>query len=361
MKKVMFFAAFAVVLNLAFATTPYINKVYDFVPAPGQFINELPSYEVGDTKTDMIKKVEAAISSDNKEVISLGGFGGYVIFGFDHTVVNVPGQYDFKVWGNAMANTSEPGVIMVSADVNNNGIPDDVWYEIAGSEYLNPQTVHDYSIVYYRPANASDAVRWSGSGATSGVIERNPWHTQSYYPLWLNDAELTFTGTQLPHNYELKGNYYYLNAFEFGYADNHPNDDDKSSIKIDWAVDDDGNPANLQGIDFVKVYTGLNQVLGSIGESSTEIAGAEDLHVDASVGEIDGDVAAVVIMGNVITDDLTVSCRYGSIPVVIYSVSGAIMKKCELEAGVSSIDVSAFPLGVYLLKTPTASFRFIKK
>ncbi|MDR2473394.1 MAG: hypothetical protein LBD53_07550, partial [Tannerella sp.] len=33
----------------AHAQSPYINKVYDYVPAPGQFINVLPEYEPGDT------------------------------------------------------------------------------------------------------------------------------------------------------------------------------------------------------------------------------------------------------------------------------------------------------------------------
>ncbi len=34
-------------------------------------------------------------------MISLGSYGGYVIFGFDHTVINVQGQKDFRVLGNA--------------------------------------------------------------------------------------------------------------------------------------------------------------------------------------------------------------------------------------------------------------------
>ena len=44
-----------------YAATPYITEVFDFFPGMGQFVNELPKYETGDTKADMIKKVKDAI------------------------------------------------------------------------------------------------------------------------------------------------------------------------------------------------------------------------------------------------------------------------------------------------------------
>ena len=40
---------------------PYITKVFDFQPAPGQFANVFPEYVNGDTKADILKKVEAGI------------------------------------------------------------------------------------------------------------------------------------------------------------------------------------------------------------------------------------------------------------------------------------------------------------
>ena len=54
---------------------------------------------------------------------------------------------------------------------------------------------------------------------------------------------------------------------------------DSSAIDIDWAVDADGNPANLKGVDFIRIYTGINQENGWLGECSTEIAGIVDLHM----------------------------------------------------------------------------------
>ena len=44
-------------------------------------------------------------------------------------------------------------------------------------------------------------------------------------------------------------------------------------------VDAAGLPVALPGIDFVRVYTGVNQYCGWIGETSTEITRAADLHI----------------------------------------------------------------------------------
>ena len=58
-----------------------------------------------------------------------------------------------------------------------------------------------------------------------------------------------------------------------------PNEDEGSTFDIDWAVDKKGNKVNLPGIDFIKVYTGVRQNCGWLGEVSTEVCGVEDLHL----------------------------------------------------------------------------------
>lgn len=290
--------------------SPYIAKIFDFMPAVGQFTNVLPDYKEGDTKESILKKVEEYIAGENKKkyMISLGGFGGYVTFGFDHTIVNVSGLRDFRILGNAFyANANpnpnapkkggscEPGVIMVAYDKNKNGKPDeDEWYEIAGSEYNNPKTIHNYEITYYRPnpnkAPKSDGgfmsdteyIRWTDNQGNSGYKSKNTFHEQSYYPSWIKEDKITFKGTLLPKNATEEsgvGRYWVLYAFDFGYVDNILNTDDDSAVDIDWAVDAKGNKVHLPGIDFVKVYTGLNQECGWLGESSTEVLGAHDLHL----------------------------------------------------------------------------------
>ena len=116
-----------------------------------------------------------------------------------------------------------------------------------------------------------------------GEIPRNSFHCQESFPQWLTDEQRTFPATRLADNAVDEsgtGSYYVLNAYDWGYADNHPNDaEEKISFDIAWAVDTDGNPVDLPGADFIRVYTGVNQQCGWIGEISTEITGAEDLHV----------------------------------------------------------------------------------
>ena len=67
-------------------------------------------------------------------------------------------------------------------------------------------------------------------------------------------------------------------CYAYGYADNHPNDEEGALFKIDWAVDKEGRSVKLDGIDFVKIYTAVNQYCGWMGEISTEVQAVEDLH-----------------------------------------------------------------------------------
>lgn len=157
--------------------TAYITKVLDYMPAVGQFTNVYPQYEEGDTQEIMNQKALEAIGNNKKGMISLGGFGGYVVVGFDHTIKNKKGYRDFRVLGNAFysnanpdpnapkGGSAEPGIIMVAYDRNHNGVPDDdEWYEIAGSSYTDCKneawydkavaagndvnTYHNYEITY---------------------------------------------------------------------------------------------------------------------------------------------------------------------------------------------------------------------
>lgn len=287
--------------------SPYISKVAEYCPAPGQFVNEMPKYEEGDTYADILKKTEECISGTNDVMITLGAYGGYVTFAFDHTVINVPGENDFRIWGNcfyeltnpdAKGGSAEPGIVMVSYDRNCNGLPDDEWYELAGSEYDKPETLHDYTIRYHRPDDSRkpvpdesgfltdlEYIPWSDSEGKESFLPKNSFHSQSYWPQWAEGETLEFTGTLLsPNAVDLSGDgsYYVLYSYDWGYADNHPNEyEDLNSFDIGRAVDREGRPVNLPGADFVRVYTGLNQYCGWLGETSTEISRAQDLHIPA--------------------------------------------------------------------------------
>ena len=65
-----------------------------------------------------------------------------------------------------------------------------------------------------------------------------------------------------------------------------------NSFDIGWAVDRQGNRVSLPGADFIRVYTGVNQYCGWVGETSTEISRAQDLHIQADVQGASGISAA---------------------------------------------------------------------
>ena len=54
--------------------------------------------------------------------MSLGGFGGYIIVGFDHSIAARGLEYDFAIQGNAFGGagasgqSNEPGVVWVMQD-----------------------------------------------------------------------------------------------------------------------------------------------------------------------------------------------------------------------------------------------------
>lgn len=307
------------VVNEEVEYSPYIAHVYEYRPAPGQFINEMPAYQDGDTEKTMIQKAEESLAGSYGAGISLGSYGGYVTFGFDHTVVNSPGEQDFRIDGNAFrssahdgldAGSCELGIVMVMFDENQNGKPDDKWYEIDKNPwYTNDAARFGYSITYFRPSADHTAVpgadgvltdieyvRWEDNAGRTGYVYKNKFHDQDYWPEWLSEEKMTFRGTLLPKNAEdVSGNgtYYLQYMFKYGaYADNYPNNDTDgdggwmNGFDIGWAVDPDTRePVHLQGVDFIRVYTGLNQYCGWLGETSTEIFSARDLHVRVRPGQ----------------------------------------------------------------------------
>ena len=268
----------------AAAQSPYILAVDEYVPAPGQFVNELPVATADDTPATMAQKCTEAIAAGNNGMITLGACGGYVTFHFDHPVMNVEGQRDFAVWGNAFENNAEPAIVWVSQDTNGNGLPDDTWYELKGSEYDNAKTIHQYIITY--TFEAMQDVQWTDNQAQTGAVPRNKYHKQEYFPLWLTRQNaLTFTGCRLPDNaYLNESQTWLLPAFDYGYADNQPNSNREGcSLDLGWAVDANGQSVNLTHADFFRVQNAMNQVCSSIGETSTEITGAEDLHPEITM------------------------------------------------------------------------------
>lgn len=263
------------------------SEVFEYTPAPGQFI--------GDTKTggfsgkersaaDAVAYAEKRLSRG--QFISLGGFGGYVVVGFDHSIENSVGK-DIAIQGNAFEGSSEAGIVWVMQDENGNGRPDDVWYELRGSETGKETTLQEYSVTYYRPTEAGLSVKWQDSEGQSGEIDYlAAYHSQDYYyPTWILSESYTLTGTRLAaRNYDNSGSgvMWVQPAYDWGYADNYSSEDwldeDKKTnlFDISNAIDSVGQGVELKYIDFVKIQTACNTKSGWLGEYSTEVCDIYD-------------------------------------------------------------------------------------
>ncbi len=265
------------------------TKVYEYTPAPGQFINE-PKMGFDGKQTTAEAAARYAEGRLEKGLdISLGGFGGYIVVGFDHNVLNFP-QYDFAVMTNAFDGSSEPAVVWVMKDENGNGMPDDTWYELAGSETGKAETVEGYAVTYYRPSAPKMAVPWGDNLGVSGEINYLEAHHKQdyYYPEWIKADSYTLVGTRLKaRSYDDSGDgTYWVNPhFDWGYADNFSPEDfiakDRSNrFDISNAVNARGERVELDYINFVKVQSAINFQCGWIGEVSTEVRGFKDINFE---------------------------------------------------------------------------------
>ena len=272
------------------------STVFEYTPAPGQFINEPKTGGFDGTQTTPDRAVEYAEKRLQKKLfVSLGGFGGYIVVGFDHNVLNFP-KYDFSVRSNSFDGSSEPAVVWVMQDENENGLPDDTWYELAGSETGKAETIQNYAVTYYRPSAPKMAVQWKDNQGNEGEIEYMDYlgdaynHSQDYYyPAWIKEDNYTLTGTCLKaRNYsqEIDGGLHWENpCYDWGYADNFSPEDfvakDKSNkFDISNAIDAEGAKVELDYINFVKVQCAVNAQSGRLGELSTEVSGFKDLNFE---------------------------------------------------------------------------------
>lgn len=269
-----------------------VDKVYEYTPAPGQFINQTVKGMEWTDKTTPDEAAKWALSRLNDNLyVSLGSFGGYIIAGFDHSIANTGKNYEIGVLGNAFnspaGDSNEPGIVYVMQDTNGNGLPDDTWYELKGSATADNSTIRNYSVTYYKPMEEGQAVRWTDNYGNEGEVPyMGMFHDQPhYYPVWVNASTYTLTGTRLEaKTTRLESGNWSNAAFGWGYADNIGEDNVEwngstncNRFRINDAIDADGKPVKLEYIDFVKVQTGVMSKAGPLGEVSTEILGIVDL------------------------------------------------------------------------------------
>jgi len=255
----------------------YITNVFDYVYAPGQHAllakpADISNF-IGEPKND-------------RGWLYLGGFGGYVVAGFNHNVMNGEG-FDFEVYGLQGA-SPEPGIVYVMPDTNGDGLPNETWYELKGNQFANSR--RNYWVRYYKAAVDSANITWKDSEGNRGELISgfgSGYSSGWWWPSTVVDS-ITFHGTRLPDSYNDNssgGTQYWVvphDRFTWGYAKNLYGTDYDSTVgankfDISNAVDSLGNPVNLSNIRFIKVQTAVLQQAGWLNEVSTEIRGAKDL------------------------------------------------------------------------------------
>ena len=262
-------------------TMVYLSEVFEYVYGPGQHAAQAKS-----TDTQFIIGNPAKHSG----WLYLGGFGGYVVAGFSANIPNLEGA-DFEVFALPGAGP-EPAVVSVMSDDNNDGLPNETWYELKGSRFENSQ--RKYTVTYYKALSDTVNITWSDSESNTGELKAGfgPTPGKAYTSTWWWSETLTdivaFEGTRLPDAYEYNqvGETSSWTVpegrFEWGYAENKSGTDYDSKnhsnrLDISNAVDANGNPVHLDHIRFIKIQSAVLQQAGWLNEVSPEIRGAGGL------------------------------------------------------------------------------------
>jgi hypothetical protein len=258
-------------------STAYLSRVFDYVYAPGQHSLLARPADISNITGE---------PNNDKGWLYLGGFGGYVVAGFDHNVQNGDG-FDFEVYALQGA-SPEPGIVYVMPDTNGDGLPNETWYELKGNQFANSQ--RNYWVRYYKAATTTSNITWKDSEGTKGELISGFGGDYSAAWWWAATTtdSITFHGTRLPDSYDNNSNgttqYWVVppTRFTWGYAKNIDGTDYDAStgankFDIANAVDSLGNEVILPNIRFIKVQTAVLQQAGWLNEVSTEIRGAKDL------------------------------------------------------------------------------------
>ena len=259
--------------------------------------------------------------------MSLGGFGGSLTLGFDHTVMDHetnPFGLDAIVFGNAHWATgnanrhwAECGYIEISRDVNENGQADDAWYLIPGSHIADtagqwqaqtwdsdtndptyppgdplwiPQGCSGtWTTAAYRlPPAVFDVTILENPNGPDATVE-GVWGYADFNPvLILGDLD---ADNSIDDPYMQPDDFYTVpdDPLEVGIS---PRSGGGDAFDIAWAIDAaTGEPANLDGFDFIRITNGENYVAGPFHEKSPEIGAVADVRPGAGDMNCDGVVS----------------------------------------------------------------------
>lgn len=376
-------------------TTNSGANLFACLPAPGQFTNEGVGKGGWGDPFDS-KGALKANSQTGISLGFFGGYAVYKFDNpIADNPANKYGA-DFIVYGNAFWNNSEPGCIQVSQDgVKWYDIAGSKYYDSdtiknASITYTNPNPAEEAGIS--SPGTAGSLAPVNYTGTRSGTITTNNFHSHSWFPLNVNYFvgrngkpamdKLPTLGNKETGKLDSFGNRSLANGVTntltlkgtmlggisstnitdkigFGYCDAHPNKElggtiaynpyqqfanqndyntktagtsGGDPIDISWAVDSNGQPANLGSIRYVRVYTGAAAMNGIFGEISTEVCGIAPCTGTTTQAPTSGDALTITVVdgyGNEYTDIPTTNGGITLLPVddlennIIASVSGA--------------------------------------
>ncbi len=331
---------------MTLAQSPFASTVVEFSPAPGQFVNELlfndPSKALG------APVGAGTYNQDNSKLVSLGGFGGSITLAFDHTVLDDgtnPMGLDAIVFGNAHwvdgnpnRHWAECGYIEISRDTNDNGLADDSWYLIPGSHitdladqwetrtwdddvgdptyppenpnWIPPGLSGMWTTQAFRlPSEVFDVQTLENPNGLGATVEGVFGYADFNPVLILGDLD----ADNVVDEPEISPEHFYTtpdDPFEVGMTLDSGGGD---AFDIAWAIDaTTGQPAGLDGFDFIRITNGVDHITPLFGEISTEIGGVADvLPGDGDMncdGVLDGlDISPFVLA---LTDSIAYEAAY---------------------------------------------------
>jgi hypothetical protein len=206
---------------------------------------------------------------------SLGSFGGYEVWRVNHKNI-------YTISGNAFAGWDEPGTVWIQEDRNGNGIPDEMWYELKGSQdYVTNGLNRRYAVTYIDTSVETSTI---GSKLIYFVDARgragtwlSQWHT-SWPP------RITFTGTLLGDSggkvpdEMCSGLWGYVDVSGPSSGHGPAGDIHKpNEFPIHRAIRANGSSVALTDVRFIKVSTAVFTNTSYFNDKSTEIYSADFL------------------------------------------------------------------------------------
>lgn len=300
---------------------PFASAVVEYAPAPGQFVNHTDFNDPQDALGPPTGAGTGAPS--NSSVVTLGGFGGFIVLGFDHLVEDDPRNpygmdaivYGNAFWvgGNPQRHWAECVTIEISLDSNGNQAADDPWYLIPGSHIIDPMESYlqmawddDTADTQFPPSLSSwipdgMAGEWSSDGFElsaalfGATVVVNPSSSSAlegifgygdYSPtLLLGDMD----GDNVVDDASMTPTQFYTwpdDPMAVGVTRGAGGGD---AFDIAWAIDADTNlPVELQGFHFIRLTTAVSAVSPTFGEKSGEIDAVADVRPDP-FGDADED------------------------------------------------------------------------